>query len=628
MFIKNKSATVLLAATGLALAACDTGTQTAVEDSIQGPVQFSAVTSGFFAQQKNLRKWGAPVVADLDQDGWPDVLLNEHGFGVRILWNNAGEFSEPQDVLMGDSHGVAVADFDQDGVLEVIVARGGGSGKNARNSVIYRVDKQRNLERLHDFPEPLLKMRGRTVQFADIDHDGAADLLNFAFPAQEKRGESENYLYRNGQDGTLVLSGRLKAKVRGDGQRTLITDIDGDGNQDLLLYGNGPISLHQGKGEFRFENVTRQRLPQKYQDVTSAVEIDFDNDGDFDIVLTRANEFESGETFFDEQSGNWGFYVRREGFEYDLKVGDSLQLINYQSPWPHRQIYLGESAYEYQFPGETHSGKTLTLVNSDSLGWPDLREDQGLHAGYIGNQQWRIGGDIWSPTSGVVKGLLENPYRGADKSKIALSNVLLENRNGTFVDVTENAGLGAALDSTGAVVADLDNDGFQDLFLVQRGNLVTPTEAAIYMNDGHGKFVRAQGHNIISDDLAAWGLGGAALDFNKDGKLDLMFGNERGKWHLFENGTPTVGRHLTIDLGSLTDDHSTPLDGIVKISACGNTQIRRVGDSGAGYERSFNRYVYFGLGRCAEPVELEITWTNGEKIIRTINGAVDQDTTL
>ncbi|WP_226702721.1 CRTAC1 family protein [Microbulbifer elongatus] len=621
MFNKNYLTAAIAVVSVSSLLGCDRSAEGAALKN-EG-IQFTTVNNGFFAHQKNLRKWGAPVVADLDRDGWPDVILNEHGFGVRIIWNNAGEFSQPFDLLMGDSHGVSVADFDQDGALEVIVSRGGGSGSNARNAIIYRVDSERNFDRLANFPDPLMNMRGRTVQFADLDHDGATDLLNFAFPSKERRGESENYLYRNAKDGTLSLAGHLNARVRGDGQRTLITDIDGDGQQDLLLYGNGPISLHRGKGGFEFEEVTDQWLPAKFKDVTGAAEIDFDNDGDFDLVLSRANAFESGETFFDEDTGTWGFYVRREAFEYDLAVGDLLELVNYQSPWPHRQIYIGESAYQYEFPGETHSGKTLTLVNSDSLGWPDRREEQGLHAGYIGNQTWRIGGNVWSPTVGVVKGLKKNPGSGIDQAKtsqrkVAPGNVLLENRDGKFVDITTSAGLDAPLNSTSVVVADLDNDGYQDLFFVQRGNLVTPTESMVYRNTGSGTFEVVHEHQVLSNDLAAWGLGGVAFDFDQDGKQDLLFGNEHGKWHLFKNNTASVGNHLTIDLGAPGSVNATPLDGILKGTACGKTQTQRVGSSSSGYERSFNRYVHFGLGDCGEPVQLEVNWTNGEHFVRDI----------
>ncbi|WP_077402052.1 FG-GAP repeat domain-containing protein [Microbulbifer agarilyticus] len=630
MFIRKSFLCGFLALPALGIvgfAGCNAGSPDTGVGIHAGPVHFSPVSTGFFKQQKNLRKWGAPTVADLDQDGWPDVLLNEHGFGVRVIWNNAGTYSDAQDLLMGDSHGTSVADFDRDGLLEVIVARGGGSGKNARNSIIYRVGKDRTFTRIEDFPEPLLKMRGRTVQFADLDHDGTADLLNFAFPSLGTRGDSENYLYRNAGDGTLALAGRLQAKVRGDGQRTLITDIDQDGRQDLLLYGHGPISLHRGNGDFQFSEVTAQRLPEAYTHVTSALELDFDNDGDFDIVLSRAHGFESGDTFYDAETQVFGFYARRGGFAFDLESGDLLQLVNYQSPWPHKQLYLGESAYKLPLPGETHSGKTLNLVNSDSLGWPDMRERQGLHAGYIGNRTWRIGGDIWSPTSGVVKGITKKPGLGDATSKEPPANVLLENRDGVFVDVSAEKGLGAGLNSTGVVVADFDNDGYQDLVFIQRGNLISAIHGEVFLNQGGERFARAESHNVASGDLGAWGLGGIALDFNKDGKQDVLFGNERGKWHLHENATDNGNRSLTIDvagpvLGDVSSDVSggTVLDGLVKVTACGNRQIRRVGESGAGYERGFNRYLHFGLGDCVGPVQVDASWTNGRGNSRVIDG--------
>lgn len=579
-----------------------------------GPLTFIAEQGGYFSAQKNLRKWGTPVVADLDQDGWPDFVINDHGFGVRILWNDAGTFSPPLDLLMGDSHGVSVADFDRDGLLELIVARGGGSGKNARNSVIFRFDRHRQVQRLEEFSEPLIAMRGRTVKFTDLNADGAVDLLNFAFPSKERRGKSENYLYQNMGDGTLSLDTTLNAPVKGDGQNTLITDFDGDGHSDLLLYGNGPISLHRGQGDFRFQPASSTILPENYTDVTSALEIDYDNDGDFDLYLSRAVAFASGDTFYHQPTETWGFFVRRDGFEFDLKAGDLLNLVNYQSPWPHRQIYLGESAYQYQFPGETHSGKTLSLVNSDSLGWSDNREKQGLHAGYTGNSNWRIGGEVWSPTSGVVQGVSAPPVSVLEKTprKLPPGDVLLENRNGKFVDVTAVAGLQAPLHTTGAVAADLDNDGDEDLFLLQRGNLVTATAGVIFINNGKNGFERLEEHQVVSEDLGAWGLGVAAVDYNRDGKVDLFFGNERGKWHLFRNESQFSGRHFTVEVG-IQQAHgtATTLDGIVQVDACGKQQLRRVGGGSGGYERGFNTRLYFGLGDCEGPVKLSARWSDG-----------------
>jgi len=172
-------------------------------------IRFEEVKRDFPIEDKNLRKWDAPVIADLDQDGYPDVLLNDHGFGIRVCWNNKGHFSKPYDIIMGDLHGISIGDFDFDGNLEIIVSRGGGSGSNARNSKIFRVNPQREFTALPDFHEPLALMRGRTVQFIDGDKDGDLDLLNFAFPDKSKNGKSENYIYENNGEGQLLLSSTL-----------------------------------------------------------------------------------------------------------------------------------------------------------------------------------------------------------------------------------------------------------------------------------------------------------------------------------------------------------------------------------------------------------------------------------
>ena len=106
-----------------------------IAPSINSQTIFKEVSKEFPRQEKNLRKWDAPVVADLDKDGYPDLLINDHGFGIQVQWNNKGKFAKPFDIIMGDLHGLSVGDFDNDGHLEVIMSRGGGSGSNARNSI-------------------------------------------------------------------------------------------------------------------------------------------------------------------------------------------------------------------------------------------------------------------------------------------------------------------------------------------------------------------------------------------------------------------------------------------------------------------------------------------------------------
>ncbi|WP_303317306.1 CRTAC1 family protein [Flavivirga abyssicola] len=579
---------------------------------------FKEVFKEFPRQEKNLRKWDAPVVADLDQDGYLDLLINDHGFGIQVCWNNKGKFAKPYDVIMGDLHGVSAGDIDFDGNIEIVMSRGGGSGSNARNSKMYRV-VGREFIPMGDFKEPLALMRGRTVGFVDIDNDGDLDLLNFAFPDGAKKGQTENYLYEN-NGGELVLNSTLPAS-KIDGQKVLLTDFNGDNVMDIVMYGHGNVKIYQGGEGFTFEDVSKKVLPRSIDEVTGVVEIDYDNDGDFDLYFTRGLDFETGETFFNKESKTLGFYTKRGEFNFDdIETGDVLQMENFQSQWPNNDtFYIGEASYDYEFEGETHSGKNIRLVNSDALGFPDnanYKEKKGWYIGYVGNKKWKIAGFLWAPATGIVRGVKDYPKYGNPEG---LSDILLENKGKKFQDATKKMNLLFKAHSSAATVADFDNNGFQDILIVPRGNLVNENEAIVFMNKGESGFEKLQGHNIISTELGAIGMAVENLDFNNDGKVDVVIGNERGKWHLFENNVTKTNNYLVVQVGDAPSKKATALGALVTIKSGKNIQQRRIGSTGAQYSLSFNNRVHFGLGSSNQPVKVKITWTNGETVEHKIS---------
>ncbi|MDU0356300.1 CRTAC1 family protein [Paraglaciecola aquimarina] len=605
------------------LVACQSTSNQLEQAQPTSNIAFVEAFADFPREEKNLRQWDAAVVADLDQDGFPDLLLNDHGFAVRVMWNNQGEYSQPYDLIMGDMHGISVADFDQDGDQEIVLSRGGGSGSNARNSKIFRVSKDRQFTPIADFNTPLAMMRGRTVKFVDVDNDGDVDLLNFAFPARnfaaksagskERKQQSESYVYQNNGQGELVLASLLPP-MRQDGQKTLITDLNSDNIVDLVVYGDGPVKAFLGKGDFSFSDVSATIFPTPLLDVTGVAEIDYDNDGDMDLFFTRGEGFAAGETFYDASSKTWGFYTKRGKFDFDgLKIGDIINIENLQSQWPNKNLYIGESAYDYEFAGETHSGRDLRIVNSDALGFPDSRPKKGTYLGYVGNQQWKIAGDIWSPSTGIVHGV--QAYT-ASTHKPGLENVLLENRDGQFIDVTIKQNLTDKYHSNGVTIADLDNNGYQDIVVVERGNLVNVNSAKIYLNNG-SEFEKMAEHGVVSTELGAIGMSVQSVDYDLDGQVDLVVGNERGKWHLFKNTFASLGsstslaNYLSLDFTDFTSSKPSALGAMVKVSACGSTQSQRIGATGANYSLSSNLLVHFGLGACTQPAKVQVTWSDG-----------------
>ena len=586
---------------------------------ISSQTTFKEVSKEFPRQEKNLRKWDSPVIADLDKDGYPDLLINDHGFGIQVQWNNKGKFAKPYDIIMGDLHGVSVGDFDNDGHLEIIMSRGGGSGSNARNSKIYKV-KGREFIPMADFTEPLALMRGRTVKFVDLDNDGDLDLLNFAFPDGAKKGASENYVYENNGSGELILHSTLPAS-KVNGQKILLTDFNNDTIIDIILYGYENVKTFQGKGDLTFTEVTKKIFPFNIDEVTAITEIDYDNDGDMDLYFTRGSEFKKGDTFYNKETKDLGFFSKRGELKLDDFVsGEVLEMENFQSQWPNNDtFYIGEASYDYEFSGETHSGKDISLVMSDALGFPDnanFKEKKGWYIGYVGNEKWRIGGYLWAPATGVIHNVKKY---NAKKIAKGPSDFLLENKKNKFVDVTKKANLELEEYTMAVTVADYDNDGFKDLLVIKRGKLVFENESILYLNNGKSGFNRVGNHNIITKDLGGIGMAVESLDYNKDGKVDVVVGDERAKWHLFKNELSNKNKFLTVEVRNSKKGNISPLGALVTISSCGNLQVQRVGASASQYSLNHNTFVHFGIGNCAKTVKVTVKYSNGEVLEKMVN---------
>jgi hypothetical protein len=131
------------------------------------------------------------------------------------------------------------------------------------------------------------------------------------------------------------------------------------------------------------------------------------------------------------------------------------------------------------------------------------------------------------------------------------------NRNGTFRDVTQKAGLSTPGWTTSAAWFDYDNDGRLDLFVcsfvdysaghrVGCGNnalgkyyycipkVFIPTRSFLYHNNGDGTFTEVGKNTIIGKTLGK-GLGVVATDINNDGRMDLFVANDTVQDFLFVN---------------------------------------------------------------------------------------------
>lgn len=134
------------------------------------------------------------------------------------------------------------------------------------------------------------------------------------------------------------------------------------------------------------------------------------------------------------------------------------------------------------------TGSGVAIIDYNHDGWPDI---------FIVNGTTLDGKQAAAPTSHL--------YRN--------------NHDGTFTDVTHAAGLDYTGWGQGACVGDYDNDGYDDLYVTYYG------KNRLYHNERDGTFKEVAEQAGVAGTGKDWGTGCAFVDYDRDGKPDLMVAN-------------------------------------------------------------------------------------------------------
>ena len=151
------------------------------------------------------------------------------------------------------------------------------------------------------------------------------------------------------------------------------------------------------------------------------------------------------------------------------------------------------SALKKQYIVES-TGSGVAIIDYDNDGWPDI---------FLVN-----GSELPVATKGV----------GAAKDR-PTNHLFHNNHDGTFTDVSAEAGITDTGWGQGACVGDYDNDGLPDIFVTGYGF------NRLYHNEGHGHFREVGKSAGAAGSGEEWGTGCAFVDYDRDGKLDIAIAN-------------------------------------------------------------------------------------------------------
>jgi tetratricopeptide (TPR) repeat protein len=459
----------------------------------------------------------------------------------------------------------AWGDIDGDGRPDLIVS---GSGVFIR---VYRNEG----DRFTDVTEAVglgHVPSGYSLNLIDYDNDGWLDLF---ISLNGWSGPMKDLLFHNDHGKFTNVSAKSGADDPGSGFVALWGDLDNDGWLDLVvangvLHEGSVTQIYRNNRDGTFTNVTKAaglNEPPDYGAIGIALG-DYDKDGRLDLLI---NGRDSAPNRLYHNDGNWHF----------TEVAAKAGVV--QPP---------------------HNGFVCFFLDYNNDGWPDILTTS------------------LAPWEATVEGLKKG-YAPASTQAVHpdASRLFRNNGNGTFTDVTYASKLYYPTGTMGAGVADLDNDGYLDIYLGTGDPQISRLEPnRFFHNNGDGTFSDLT--NFVGFARPGnKGHGVAFVDIDDDGALDIfaqLGGHYPGDhtYNAFYHNLKASQNHwLEVELRGVKSNRMA-IGAQLTVKA-GDLLVYREVKGSEGFGATSTMRQHFGLAKHSKIDSLEVRWPSGTKHVFT-----------
>ncbi len=481
----------------------------------------------------------------------------------------------------------------------------------------------------------LLENMGGGAAILDYDNDTWPDIYLTQCCKWPVAPDDMTYLdrlYRNQGDGTFVdVTDMCGIRENSYSQGVAAGDFDNDGFTDLYIGNVGQNHLYRNNGDGTFSLVPHHQ-DDRILWTTSVMIADLNGDGWPDLFDVN---YLTGEDVFTRHCVVDGLLRSCGPGHFDGEV-DSLFLNGGDGTWRDVSDVSGIRTIPGRGVGVVAadfdaSGSLQIYVSNDAMEnalWvrqPDDSEgnvqfmDHGLLSGAAcdgsGRPQASMGIACDDVTGdGLLDMLVGNFYQD-------FCTLYIQQPGRFFVDSSREYRLvepTLPMLTFGSQFLDADLDGWPDLLIANghiddlrfRGEPWHMRPQFFHNLDGMS-FVELQGPNAGSFfDKELLGRGLALVDWNRDGREDLMLSNIADMASLVTNETEHVGHWLAIRLHGVRSARE-PLGARVVVESGGRTQYRQLA-GGSGFHASNQRQLVFGLGAADTVDKLTVFWPSGE----------------